>query len=70
MLLPAAFKAELINDRIWNTKAHLELAIVAYIGWFNTDRLHSELGDLPPVELEALEDAPPTPHQLASHDKP
>ena len=52
-----SFKTELINDRIWQTKSHLELAIVEYIGWFYHDRLHSQLGDLPPIEFEALGDA-------------
>jgi len=32
----------------------LELAIVAYVAWFNTERLHESLGDLPPAEYEAL----------------
>ena len=32
----------------------LEFAIVEYLGWFNHDRLHSSLGDIPPVEFEAL----------------
>ena len=31
-----------------------ELAIVEYVGWFNTSRLHESLGDLPPAEFEAL----------------
>jgi putative transposase len=30
----------------------LELAVVEYIAWFNHDRLHESLGDIPPVELE------------------
>ncbi|MGZ6590151.1 MAG: IS3 family transposase [Solirubrobacteraceae bacterium] len=30
----------------------LELAIVAWVAWFNHDRLHSSLGDIPPVEFE------------------
>jgi transposase InsO family protein len=30
------------------------LAIVAYVAWFNSDRLHEALGDLPPAEFEAL----------------
>ena len=25
-----------------------------YISWFNHDRLHESLGDIPPVEFEAL----------------
>ena len=44
----------LIRDRVWRTQTQLELAIVAYIGWYNHDRLHEALGDLPPVEYGAL----------------
>ena len=52
-------KTELIRDRVWRTQSQLELAIVAYIGWYNHDRLHEALGDLPPAEYEtrALTDA-------------
>jgi putative transposase len=49
-----SFKTELIADRVWRTRAQLELAVVEYISWFNHDRLHEALGDIPPVELEAL----------------
>ena len=49
-----SFKTELINDRVWRTRSQLELAIVEYIGWFNHSRLHESLGDLPPIEYEAL----------------
>jgi transposase InsO family protein len=49
-----SFKTELIADRVWRTRSQLELAIVEYLGWFNTARLHSALGDLPPAEFEAL----------------
>jgi putative transposase len=48
------FKTELLADRVWRTRSQLELAIVEYVGWFNTARLHESLGDLPPVEFEAL----------------
>jgi len=48
------FKTELIADRVWRTQTQLELAIVAYVGWFNRQRLHSSLGDIPPAEFEAL----------------
>jgi putative transposase len=48
------FKTELIADRVWRTRSQLELAIVEYIGWFNTARLHESLGDIPPAELETL----------------
>ena len=63
-----SFKTELINDRIWKTKAQLELAIVRWVGWFNTDRLHGELGDLPPAEFETLGVALRSPSGLAARD--
>jgi putative transposase len=49
-----SFKTELICDRVWRTRSQLELALVEYLGWFNTGRLHQALGDLPPAEFEAL----------------
>ena len=52
-----SFKTELIADRVWRTRAQLELAVVEYVGWFNHERLHSALGDIPPVEFEALHTA-------------
>lgn len=48
-----SFKTELIKDRVWRSRSQLELAIVEYVGWFNHDRLHESLGDIPPVEFEA-----------------
>jgi putative transposase len=47
-----SFKTELISDRVWRTRTQLELAIVEYVAWFNTTRLHESLGDLPPAEFE------------------
>ena len=47
-------KTELIADRVWRSRAQLELAIVEWVGWFNDIRLHEALGDLPPAEFEAL----------------
>ncbi len=49
-----SFKTELIADRVWRSRSQLELAIVEYISWFNHDRLHEALGDIPPAEFEAL----------------
>jgi putative transposase len=49
-----SFKTELIRDRAWPTRTGLEFAIVEYLGWFNHDRLHSSLDDIPPAEFEAL----------------
>jgi len=47
-----SLKTELIADRVWQTNAQLEIAIVEYVAWFNTRRLHSSLGNIPPVEHE------------------
>ena len=47
-----SFKTELIADRVWRTRAQLELAVVEYIGWYNHARLHESLGDIPPLEYE------------------
>jgi putative transposase len=46
------FKTELIKDRVWRSRSQLELSIVEYVSWFNHDRLHESLGDIPPVECE------------------
>lgn len=49
-----SFKTELIAERSWRSRAQLELAVVEYVAWFNNDRLHEALGDLPPSEFESL----------------
>jgi putative transposase len=49
-----SFKTELIADRVWSTRSQLELAIVEYIAWFNNTRLHENLEDRPPREIEEL----------------
>ena len=46
------FKTELIADRVWKARSQLEFAIVEWVGWYNTRRLHGELGDIPPLEFE------------------
>lgn len=48
-----SFKTELIADRVWRTRSELELAIVEYVAWSNSTRLHQALGDIPPAEFEA-----------------
>jgi len=48
-----SFKTELIRDRVWRSNTQLELAIVEWVGWFNTRRLHSSIGNRPPAEHEA-----------------
>ncbi len=37
---------------MWRTATEVELATVAWVGWYNNTRLHGELGDIPPVEFE------------------
>jgi putative transposase len=49
-----SFKTELIAERTWASRSQLELAIVRYVAWFNTTRLHESLGDRPPREIEDL----------------
>jgi putative transposase len=49
-----SFKTELIADRVWRFRSQLELATVEYISWFNNDRLHESLGDIPPAEFETI----------------
>ena len=54
------YKTELIADRVWRTRAQLEIATIEWVGWYNHERLHESLGDIPPVEFEAAtaRDAP------------
>ena len=50
------FKAELVrNCGPWKNIDDLEVAVAVaeYIDWFNSRRLHGELGLIPPIEYEA-----------------
>ena len=48
------FKTELIRRHgPWRTLDQVELATLGYIDWFNHHRLHGQIGNLPPAELEA-----------------
>ena len=47
-----SYKTELIADRVWRTNPQLELATVAYVGWFNHRRLRSSIENRPPIEHE------------------
>jgi putative transposase len=51
--LNGTFKAELIHRRTWRTRDQVEYAIVEWVGWYNHRRLHSAIGNVPPVEYEA-----------------
>jgi transposase InsO family protein len=48
----------LIADRVWRSRSQLELAIVEWVGWFNTTRLHSALNDLSPRQFEQQSNIP------------
>ncbi len=52
------YKAALIRGPArtgpWKTIEEVELATLGWVHWHNTQRLHGYLGDLPPVEFEAL----------------
>jgi putative transposase len=50
-----SFKTELIRDRVWRSRSQLELAIVEYVAWFNSERLHSALDDVPPADYKEVE---------------
>jgi putative transposase len=49
------YKTELIYRRgPWRTREQVEIATLEYIDWWNNSRLHTEIGDIPPAEKEAL----------------
>ncbi len=48
------YKAELITMQgPWRTVEDVELATLMWVHWWNTRRLHSAIGDIPPAEYEA-----------------
>jgi putative transposase len=48
------YKTELIKRRgPWRSLAEVELATAEWVEWFNTTRLHSAIGNVPPEEFEA-----------------
>ena len=54
------YKAELIygpEQGPWRTVADVELATLGWVHWFNTQRIHGYLGDVPPAEYEDTYDA-------------
>ena len=47
------YKAECVDfDGPWHTVEELELATLIWVDWWNETRLHSSIGDIPPVEYE------------------
>jgi putative transposase len=51
--LIGTFKAELIDRRSWRHRDEVEFAVLEWVAWYNTRRLHSSIGDIPPAEFEA-----------------
>ncbi len=50
----ATFKSELVDGRHFPSYEHAEHETLNWIGFYNGERLHEELGDLPPMEYEEL----------------
>ncbi|MGH2780183.1 MAG: integrase core domain-containing protein [Thermoleophilaceae bacterium] len=49
----ASFKAELVEGRRFPSFEHAEHETLHWVGFYNEERLHEELGDVPPAEYEA-----------------
>ena len=48
----ATFKSELVDGRRFPSYEHAEHETLSWIGFYNDERLHEELGDTPPAEYE------------------
>src|ERR1700674_1960605 len=48
----ATVKVECVHGEHFKTRAEAQQAIVEYIGYYNTERRHSSLGNVPPAEFE------------------
>lgn len=49
------YKTELIKRKgPWRNCEHIELETLEYVDWFNNQRLHSQIGDIPPTERECI----------------
>jgi putative transposase len=51
------YKAECVygpDSSGWRDADHLELATLCWVEWFNSERLHGYLGDIPPIEFEKV----------------
>jgi len=60
------YKTELIKkEGPWRSLADVELATAEYVEWFNTRRLHTAIGGVPPAEYEAAYYAQPQPEPEA-----
>ena len=61
------FKTEVIGHEqtIWTNWRQVEEATASWVHWFNHERLHSAIGDIPPVEIEQIHY-----HSTRGHDNP
>lgn len=60
------YKSELVTMRgPWRTVEDVELATLGWVHWWNTTRLHSAIGDIPPAEFEAAHYAQQPPADTA-----
>jgi transposase InsO family protein len=50
----ATFKSELVDGRRFPSFEHAEHELLHWIGFYNGERLHEALGDLPPAEYEMI----------------
>jgi putative transposase len=50
----ASFKSELVDGRTFPSFEHAEHETLSWIGFYNEERLHEALDDLPPVEFEII----------------
>ena len=51
------YKTELVHgpdQGPWKTIDELEVATLSWVHWWNTERLHGYLGDIPPAEHEEV----------------
>jgi putative transposase len=51
------FKTEVIEHekptgRSWAGRAEVERATASWVHWYNATRLHTSIGDVPPIEYE------------------
>ena len=46
------YKSELVDGRRFPSFEHAEHETLAWIGFYNEERLHEELDDVPPAEYE------------------
>jgi len=46
------FKVECVHEEHFKTRAQARRAIMEYIGYYNTERRHSSLGNLTPAQFE------------------